>query len=56
MTGSKIIAGSQSSLTPNLVVVVSILLKISCNSGWGMCVRFVVERVSLFCAITDKWV
>ena len=58
MTGSKIIAGSVKSMTPNFVVVVSVLLPICCHIGWGMpylCI-FVEEVVTLLGAITDKWV
>ena len=45
-------------MTPNFVVVVSVLLPICCHIGWGMpylCI-FVEEVVTLLGAITDKWV
>ena len=49
MTGFKIFAGSQSKVTPNVVVVFSGLLLIRCHIGWGMpylCI-FVEEIVTL---------
>ena len=42
-------------MTPNFVVVVSVLLPICCHIGWGMpylCI-FVEEGVALLGAITD---
>ena len=53
MTGSKIIAG----MTPNAVVVVSVLLPIY-YIGWVMpylCILY-KEVVTLLGEITDKWV
>ena len=49
---------SVKSTTPNVVVVVSVLLPICCHIGWGMpymCI-FGEEVVTLLGAITDKWV
>ena len=45
-------------MTPNFVVVVSVLLPICCHIGRGMpylCI-FVEEVVTLSGAITDRWV
>ena len=45
-------------MTPNFVVVVSVLLPVSDHIGWGMpylCI-FVEEVFTLLGAITDKWV
>ena len=49
---------SLKSMAPNFVVVVSVLLPICCHIGWGMpyLCNFVEEVVTLFGAITDKWV
>ena len=44
-------------MTPNFVVVVSVLLPFRCHIGWDMrylCI-FVEEVVTSLGAITDKW-
>ena len=57
MTGSKIIAGSQSNEKHLIFLVfVSVVLPMCCHIGWGMpyvCI-FVEEVVMLLGAITDK--
>ena len=56
MTGSKIIADSFRSMTPNLVAVVNVLLPICCHIGSGMpnLRIFVEDIVALLGAMTDK--
>ena len=56
MIGSKIIAGSVKSMTPNFVVGVTVSMPICCHIGLGMpYLRIFVEGIiALLCAMTDK--
>ena len=59
MTGSKIIAGSSSkNMTPNFLVVASVLMPLFRHIGFGrpkLCI-FVEEVAAFIGEMTDKWV